>query len=390
MTSRMARFCSSNIELNPYDDKWLEEVKVKHWQELDHRGVFSFNWGGFSNVVQCFDGTVVATNDHDLDFGFGDVLKDEVHIIPDYHKVIQVDCASNDIIYISPKNIHESYGEVYFLKKHDSNSLSSPQHVRLPELSKYVAASQTHMFAVTLTNKVYAWMPYVQDFEPFLVKGLLNDDVEYDEKGNVINNTETTKESTDDLDQVINRPADYEETKHTETLQTEASKKKWIKKMVCGNVFGLVLYETGELFYLKFNEESKDQIISRPARGLFNKNIVDIEASFVHCIALEKEIIQPITEWDSAKTSQWFEEIGFDDWANLAQHHNINGKTIVEADTDYLEDVLGIYDIPKQQKLVYEISLKRETTFSNINLYGWGSNIYGQLGISVSIHYSKH
>jgi uncharacterized protein (UPF0248 family) len=108
---------------------------------------------------------------------------------------------------------------------------------------------------------------------------------------------------------------------------------------------------------------------------------MDIEGSFVHLIAFEKTVIKPITEWNYKQTSQWFNDIGYTDCGNLAKYHKIDGKSIAEANEEYLEDVLGITDIAKQQKLRYEINQVREPSYKNINLYGWGQNYFGQLGL---------
>lgn len=63
----------------------LKDVKTKRCEALDNKGVFSLHSGGISNAVQCFDGTAIVTMDHELDFGFYDVLKEDTNIIPKDH-----------------------------------------------------------------------------------------------------------------------------------------------------------------------------------------------------------------------------------------------------------------------------------------------------------------
>ena len=127
--------------------------------------------------------------------------------------------------------------------------------------------------------------------------------------------------------------------------------------------------------------KNKLSIICKRVKEFIGKNIADIEAGFTHSIAFEKTIIPPINEWDSKQVSEWFEATGFQECCNLAKYHHIDGAAIANANTDYLEDVLGITDVAQQQKFRYEVNKKRETTFENINLYGWGSNTFGQLGV---------
>ena len=67
-------------------------------------------------------------------------------------------------------------------------------------------------------------------------------------------------------------------------------------------------------------------------------------------------------------------KIGFEECANLVKNQKIDGKTIAEADEEFLEDSLGIYDPINHHKLRYEVNQVRETKYTNINLYGYGSN----------------
>lgn len=156
---------------------------------------------------------------------------------------------------------------------------------------------------------------------------------------------------------------------------------KIITKIVAGNNVLLVLYQSGEVLSCKLNQEDKSQLVCERVKQLTNKNIVDIEANCQHWIAFEKTIIPPITEWNYKQTQKWFYEIDYPDCSNLAKYHKIDGKTVAEADVGYFEDALGITDVAKQQRLRYEINKVREPSFENINLYGWGANHFGQLGL---------
>lgn len=90
VSTRMARFVSANIKLDPFNPNILDGVQAKHCEVLDHQGLYTFHTGGFSNACLCFDGKVIVTNDHDLDFGFNDVKNDGVNFIPPQQCVIDI------------------------------------------------------------------------------------------------------------------------------------------------------------------------------------------------------------------------------------------------------------------------------------------------------------
>lgn len=180
----------------------------------------------------------------------------------------------------------------------------------------------------------------------------------------------------------MHKPIDHEKIEEEKKLADEAEKNKLIKKIVAGNQYLLVLYHTGETFMVLIPKEDKTVLVARRVKELTNKHIIDISGSFTHCIVLQRDEVRPIIEWNSVEISEWFSRIGFSECANLAKYHKIDGKTIASADTDYYEDSLGIFEISQQQKLRYEVTKARNCEFKNINIYGWGGNTFGQLGVN--------
>lgn len=81
----------------------------------------------------------------------------------------------------------------------------------------------------------------------------------------------------------------------------------------------------------------------------------DCEAGFLHCVALEKEEIPPIQAWSTQRLIKWFEKKKWEDCARLAKYHNIIGKTIAEANEEYLEDTLGIKDFSQKNLFKTEV-----------------------------------
>jgi len=64
----------------------------------------------------------------------------------------------------------------------------------------------------------------------------------------------------------------------------------------------------------------------------------------LHCLALEKQEIPPIHAWSNDRLVKWFDEMKWEDLSRLARYHKIVGKTISEADDEYLEGTLGLID----------------------------------------------
>jgi hypothetical protein len=54
---------------------------------------------------------------------------------------------------------------------------------------------------------------------------------------------------------------------------------------------------------------------------------------------------------------------------------------IIDASEEFLNDTLGIISESEQYKLRYEIGKVINGAIGKMQLYGWGSNIFHQLGI---------
>lgn len=84
--------------------------------------------------------------------------------------------------------------------------------------------------------------------------------------------------------------------------------------MVAGCNYALVLYDSGELFWVQFNETAQPQDIKATRIAKFKSRIInDVEAGFLHCVALEKEEIPPIYAWSTERVIKWLNEEGYED-----------------------------------------------------------------------------
>ena len=78
---------------------------------------------------------------------------------------------------------------------------------------------------------------------------------------------------------------------------------------------------------------------------------------------------------------KWLYSNGYEDQAKITRYQKLIGKDLAEADDKWLEDVFGILEFTAKQKIKYSIQKYQQTTWSEIILWGWGSNLYGQLGL---------
>ena len=111
------------------------------------------------------------------------------------------------------------------------------------------------------------------------------------------------------------------------------------------------------------------------------KVIHDCEAGFLHCVALEKNVVPPIEEWDCKRVQEFLREAGMEDYVNVAKFNKITGEIIAAADREYLETVMGMVDTAHHQRLAFQIARFKKRTWKEINLWAWGLNLYGQCGL---------
>jgi hypothetical protein len=68
-------------------------------------------------------------------------------------------------------------------------------------------------------------------------------------------------------------------------------------------------------------------------------------------------------------------------YCEIIKYANIDGKQIAKADHEYAKNVFGIYQQNIQNYLLTEIGKYRKITYRNQQLFGWGQNSHGQLGL---------
>ncbi len=117
--------------------------------------------------------------------------------------------------------------------------------------------------------------------------------------------------------------------------------------------------------------------------GLKHKHITHITSSFVHSLALAREDVPSILKWDSERLASWLANTELWEISKLVRVKEISGFDIVKADEEFLTETLGIgKESNERKRLLFAVSTVMEPTVKKTELYGWGSNMFGQLGLT--------
>lgn len=150
------------------------------------------------------------------------------------------------------------------------------------------------------------------------------------------------------------------------------------KDMKTINHQAALLTEAGTVHTIVFNQ-------GKPVKCAAVKklnNIVKIESSYTHFLALERKEIPPISEWTPHQVADFITECGFPESAKIAIYTKIDGSQIEEFDEDLYIDTFGIDGVNELQKIRFQVGASKERRLVGQAVYGWGLNTFGQLGLS--------
>ena len=78
---------------------------------------------------------------------------------------------------------------------------------------------------------------------------------------------------------------------------------------------------------------------------------------------------------------EWINSTKLDFLGNIVKYSKIDGKTLLYATDGFYENTLGISDETHTYLLKHLVDSMKESAITEVVLYGWGANDYGQLGI---------
>ena len=156
-----------------------------------------------------------------------------------------------------------------------------------------------------------------------------------------------------------------------------------IKHIYSNNSNVIILNNDYQIFSIP-SSDFKNYSTNIPKFKLFSDqkfpNFYTIGGYSNYFLLLEREKLKPLEEWNNEEIYKWFEEMELDDYLNIIKNQKITGKNIAEGGKDYLIDFMGLEE-DHLNKLNYEISTLKFKSSKNVQLWGWGNNKSGQLGL---------
>lgn len=110
-------------------------------------------------------------------------------------------------------------------------------------------------------------------------------------------------------------------------------------------------------------------------------NIEKIAAGPGYFLVLKKVIRPAFEQWTPEMVYEWIAQTPLDFVKNVIKYSKIDGKTLLNATDEFYENTLGIADESWTYKLKHLITSLREECITEVTLYGWGDNTWGQLGV---------
>jgi hypothetical protein len=84
-------------------------------------------------------------------------------------------------------------------------------------------------------------------------------------------------------------------------------------------------------------------------------DIIKLETSYNHILALQKCVVRPISDWTPEEVSEFISRIGFPEASKLAIYNKVDGKMIENFDEEIWVNTFGLIGINELQKIRYEI-----------------------------------
>ena len=211
------------------------------------------------------------------------------------------------------------------------------------------------------------------------------DVIDENENNNNINNIENETEEKEEK----------EENKKDLTLIPSNFQKKYTKITKISQSENNLMFsdDTNTLYYISIKQVNPkvNEIQLQPV-GLdkikFN-NIFLLNSSENFWFLLEKEVMPPLIEWKNNDIYKWFENLKLYDYLNIIKYEKITGKDILNGDKDFFVKCIGMEE-DEIKKLMYEISKVKICSNKQCQLFGWGNNKNGQLGLmNLNANYCK-
>jgi len=121
-----------------------------------------------------------------------------------------------------------------------------------------------------------------------------------------------------------------------------------------------LLTADGQLCLIDHKQGLGPEILSSTIKVTNLKNIVQIESSLGHFLALKKAYRKSIYDWDTKTLEIWMGRNGFDFCMGVIKYGRITGSILANASFEFMRDTLGITDENLASKLKGELEKVRK------------------------------
>ena len=218
-----------------------------------------------------------------------------------------------------------------------------------------------------------------------------------DNYNNINNDKDIIEENKNNINSIENENEENEkeENKKDLILIPESFPKKYTKITKISQSENNLMFcdDSNILYYISIKQiNPKVNEIQLQQVGLdkikFN-NIFSLNSSDNFWFLLEKEVMPPLIEWKNSDIYKWFENLRLYDYLNIIKYEKITGKDILNGDKDFFVKCIGMEE-DEIKKLMYEITKVKIGSNRQCQLFGWGNNKNGQLGLmNLNVNYCK-
>jgi hypothetical protein len=218
-----------------------------------------------------------------------------------------------------------------------------------------------------------------------------------DNYNNINNDKDIIEENKNNINSIENENEENEkeENKKDLILIPESFPKKYTKITKISQSENNLMFcdDSNILYYISIKQiNPKVNEIQLQQVGLdkikFN-NIFSLNSSDNFWFLLEKKVMPPLIEWKNSDIYKWFENLRLYDYLNIIKYEKITGKDILNGDKDFFVKCIGMEE-DEIKKLMYEITKVKIGSNRQCQLFGWGNNKNGQLGLmNLNVNYCK-
>mmetsp|Transcript_64327 Transcript_64327/g.73848 ORF Transcript_64327/g.73848 Transcript_64327/m.73848 type:complete len:384 (+) Transcript_64327:28-1179(+) len=274
---------------NPPNLKKLLSKKLRlRRQAFPGLGIDKIQFGGYMNALLTYSGDLYALNyQHEFDTN---LLLHRVEFEPQ-QPVIDFSCEAKDLVFLAQD------GSVYEM----CTSLEDHKIVKvpIPEKVRQVHVSFNYGFAITESEKVYAWSVTIPEVEN---QGNQNQEA-----------AEGSGSSSSDGEErgySVIAPKNKKDVKIEFEVFEVLGFEGVIKTLTCGNNFVVILNDDEKIYQAFFDPEHKQTFTVKQIPALRNKPVQSVSSGYSFGLIVERTERPPLKEWEPEYLAEYLESLG--------------------------------------------------------------------------------